>query len=225
MVLRVVRRDDAAGAGWTEPSVIESRGGVLELELSVAEEPVAVAGTTVLATRTPAPEPVSLAARQVQPPVPDALAARHLDDPAAGGPNARFFGGAYAADQSDWGGVERAIVWASNLRNATAVSLRSDGTNEFVFTLAIAFVVAYGAHVIHIEPIIGALMAGFALNRLVPEHSTLMNRTRFVGESLFIPFFLLSVGMLLDVSVFAGGTRSWSFPSGSGFWEEIHFLQ
>src|SRR5690606_28189097 len=81
--------------------------------------------------------------------------------------------------------------------------LRSDGTNEFVFTLAIAFVVAYGAHVINIEPIIGALMAGFALNRLVPEHSTLMNRLKFVANGLFVPFFLLSVGMLVDIRAFA----------------------
>ena len=87
--------------------------------------------------------------------------------------------------------------------------LRSDGTNEFVFTLAIAFVVAYGAHVIHIEPIIGALMAGFALNRLVPEQSTLMNRLKFVGNGLFIPFFLLSVGMLVDVRAFAD-TEAWT---------------
>lgn len=81
--------------------------------------------------------------------------------------------------------------------------LGSDGISEFVFTLAIAFVTAYMAHVIHIEPIIGALMAGFAINRLVPEHSTLMNRLKFVANSIFVPFFLLSVGMLVDVRAFA----------------------
>jgi Kef-type K+ transport system membrane component KefB/mannitol/fructose-specific phosphotransferase system IIA component (Ntr-type) len=81
--------------------------------------------------------------------------------------------------------------------------LRSDGTNEFVFTLAIAFVIAYAAHVIHIEPIIGALMAGFALNRLVPEQSALMNRLKFVANAIFVPFFLLSVGMLVDIRAFA----------------------
>lgn len=87
--------------------------------------------------------------------------------------------------------------------------LRSDGINEFVFTLAIAFVTAYIAHVIHIEPIIGALMAGFALNRLVPEHSTLMNRLKFVANSIFVPFFLLSVGMLVDIRAFAD-TEAWT---------------
>lgn len=81
--------------------------------------------------------------------------------------------------------------------------LGSDGISEFVFTLAIAFVTAYAAHVIHIEPIIGALMAGFAINRLVPEHSTLMNRLKFVANSIFVPFFLLSVGMLVDIRAFA----------------------
>lgn len=80
---------------------------------------------------------------------------------------------------------------------------RSDGATEFVFTLAVLFGFAYLAHVAHIEPIIGALLTGFALNRLVPDESTLMNRLKFVGDSLFVPFFLLSVGMLVDVRAFA----------------------
>ncbi|WP_341650041.1 hypothetical protein [Thauera humireducens] len=47
------------------------------------------------------------------------------------------------------------------------------------------------------------------MNRLIPHNSTLMNRIQFTGDALFIPFFLLSVGMLLDLSVFAGGARAW----------------
>lgn len=80
---------------------------------------------------------------------------------------------------------------------------RADGTTEFVFTLALLFVFAHLAHVLDIEPIIGALLTGFALNRLVPEQSTLMNRLKFTANGLFVPFFLLSVGMLVDVRAFA----------------------
>ncbi len=85
-----------------------------------------------------------------------------------------------------------------------------DGVFEFVFVLAVVFVCAFLAAVAGVEPIIGAFLAGLALNRLVPEHSTLMNRTRFVGESLFIPFFLISVGMLVDVRVLAGEADAWT---------------
>src|SRR5690606_36880840 len=53
-----------------------------------------------------------------------------------------------------------------------------------------------------IEPIIGAFMAGLALNRLIPHTSPLMNRIDFVGNAIFIPFFLIGVGMLIDFRVF-----------------------
>ena len=53
-----------------------------------------------------------------------------------------------------------------------------------------------------VEPIIGAFFAGLALNRLIPHTSALMNRVEFVGNAIFIPFFLISVGMIIDFSVF-----------------------
>jgi hypothetical protein len=59
------------------------------------------------------------------------------------------------------------------------------------------------------EPIVGAFLAGAAFNRLIPEHSTLMNRVVFAGNNLFIPFFLLSVGMLVDPGAMAGSPRTW----------------
>jgi Kef-type K+ transport system membrane component KefB len=52
-----------------------------------------------------------------------------------------------------------------------------------------------------IEAIIGAFLAGLALNRLIPRTSPLMNRIEFVGNALFIPFFLIGVGMLIDYRV------------------------
>ena len=84
-----------------------------------------------------------------------------------------------------------------------------DGVAEFVFVLATVFGCAALSHVAGSEPIVGAFLGGLALNRLIPHNSTLMNRIQFTGDALFIPFFLLSVGMLLDLSVFAGGARAW----------------
>lgn len=83
-----------------------------------------------------------------------------------------------------------------------------DGVSEFVFVLATVFGCASLAHWAGSEPIVGAFIAGMALNRLIPHNSTLMNRIQFTGQAIFIPFFLLSVGMLLDVRVFVGDMRA-----------------
>ena len=72
---------------------------------------------------------------------------------------------------------------------------------EYTFLVAILFVNAWLAELSGLAPIIGAFLAGLLLNRLVPDSSPLMNRVQFVGNALFIPFFLISVGMLVDVSV------------------------
>ncbi|MDL5362564.1 cation:proton antiporter [Halalkalicoccus sp. NIPERK01] len=79
---------------------------------------------------------------------------------------------------------------------------------EFLFVMSTLFVCAYLAEVAGVEPIVGAFLAGLVLNRLIPEHGTLMNRIEFVGNALFIPFFLLSVGMLVDVRAVAEGPRT-----------------
>lgn len=85
-----------------------------------------------------------------------------------------------------------------------------DGPAEFVFVLTSVFLCAALSHAAGLEPIVGAFLAGLALNRLIPHSSTLMNRIVFTGEAIFIPFFLLSVGMLLDASVLFGGLRTWA---------------
>jgi Kef-type K+ transport system membrane component KefB len=69
---------------------------------------------------------------------------------------------------------------------------------EFTFVLATLFVVSYGAELIEIEPIIGAFLAGIAITQLIPQLSPLMNRIQFIGNTLFVPFFLISVGMLIN---------------------------
>ncbi len=72
---------------------------------------------------------------------------------------------------------------------------------DYVLLLAILFVTAYLAKMAGLAPIIGAFMSGLLLNKLVPDSSPLMNRVQFMGNALFVPFFLISVGMLVDVNV------------------------
>lgn len=69
---------------------------------------------------------------------------------------------------------------------------------QFTFVLAALFVVSYLASLIEIEPIVGAFLAGVAITPIVPRLSPLMNRVQFIGNTLFVPFFLISVGMLVD---------------------------
>ncbi len=80
--------------------------------------------------------------------------------------------------------------------------VESDITYQFVFVLAMLFVCGLLAELAGIEAIIGAFMAGLVLNRLIPHSSALMNRIEFAGNALFIPAFLFSVGMLIDLRVF-----------------------
>lgn len=79
--------------------------------------------------------------------------------------------------------------------------LESEKMSHFIFVLSMVFFSAFMAELAGLEPIIGAFAAGLALNRLIPNTSALMNRIEFAGNSLFIPFFLVSVGMLVDLSV------------------------
>ncbi|NCJ08091.1 universal stress protein [Synechococcales cyanobacterium C] len=69
---------------------------------------------------------------------------------------------------------------------------------EFTFVVATLFVVSFVADLIEIEPIIGAFLAGIAITQLIPQMSPLMNRIQFIGNTLFVPFFLISVGMLVN---------------------------
>ncbi len=85
----------------------------------------------------------------------------------------------------------------------------SQAPAEFIFLMVILFAVAWAAKLAGAEPIIGAFLAGLTLNRLIPLNSPLMTRVRFVGNALFIPFFLLSVGMLVDPRVLVQSTEVW----------------
>ncbi len=85
----------------------------------------------------------------------------------------------------------------------------NDDSAQFVFVLSSVFMCAALAHFAGLEPIVGAFLSGLALNKLIPHNSTLMNRLNFTGDAIFIPFFLLSVGMILDVTVLFKSFRIW----------------
>ena len=77
-----------------------------------------------------------------------------------------------------------------------------DNVSQYIFVLVMVFLGAYLAELAGLESIIGAFLAGMALNRLIPSTSPLMNRVEFVGNAIFIPFFLIGVGMLMDYRAF-----------------------
>jgi len=84
-------------------------------------------------------------------------------------------------------------------------NFEGEKNSHFIFVLAMVFFAAFLSEVAGLEPIIGAFAAGMALNSLIPHTSSLMNRLEFVGNSLFIPFFLISVGMLINFQVITQG--------------------
>lgn len=83
--------------------------------------------------------------------------------------------------------------------------VQSEKTGHYIFVLTVVFFAAFLAEIAGLEPIIGAFVAGLALNKLIPHSSALMNRIEFIGNAIFIPFFLISVGMIVDISVLTKG--------------------
>lgn len=77
-----------------------------------------------------------------------------------------------------------------------------DNVSQYIFVLVMVFLGAVLAELAGIEAIVGAFLTGLALNRLIPSTSSLMNRIEFVGNAVFIPFFLIGVGMLVDYRTF-----------------------
>jgi len=103
--------------------------------------------------------------------------------------------------------------------------------SHYIFVLTVMFFAAFLAELAGVGDIIGAFLAGLALNRLIPHSSALMNRIEFMGNSLFIPFFLISVGMLVDISVILSGYMAivvaitLSVVAVSGKWLAAFFTQ
>lgn len=80
-----------------------------------------------------------------------------------------------------------------------------DNVMQYIFVLAMVFFGAGLMELIGMEGILGAFLVGLVLNRLIPHVSPLMSHLEFVGNALFIPYFLIGVGMLIDVKVIFGG--------------------
>ena len=79
-----------------------------------------------------------------------------------------------------------------------------DNVMQFIFVLAMVFLGAGLMEFVGMEGILGAFLAGLVLNRLIPHVSPLMNHLEFVGNALFIPYFLIGVGVLIDIHVIFG---------------------
>jgi Kef-type K+ transport system membrane component KefB len=86
----------------------------------------------------------------------------------------------------------------------------SDAVMQYIFVLGIMFLSAALTSLIGIEGIFGAFFSGLILNRYIPHVSPLMNRIEFIGNALFIPYFLIGVGMLINVrTLFTGIDILW----------------
>lgn len=76
-----------------------------------------------------------------------------------------------------------------------------DGVMQFIFILVLVFLSASLAKMVGLEGLLGAFLAGLIVNRLIPKTSPLMSRLEFVGNALFIPYFLIGVGMIIDIGI------------------------
>jgi Kef-type K+ transport system membrane component KefB len=90
-------------------------------------------------------------------------------------------------------------------------NIEGQGSSQYIYVLAVVFISGFFSELAGVEPIIGAFLAGLALNRVIPHNSVLMNRVIFIGNTIFIPFFLISAGMLVDFSLFLKGTDALIF--------------
>jgi Kef-type K+ transport system membrane component KefB/mannitol/fructose-specific phosphotransferase system IIA component (Ntr-type) len=110
-------------------------------------------------------------------------------------------GGLLALTALTWWGIPWATRWFFQ-------RFTEESNAQFLFVIGTVCICAYLSHFARMEPIIGAFLAGAAFNRLIPASSSLMQRVNFAGHTLFIPFFLISVGMLVDVQAMLAGSHS-----------------
>ncbi len=84
-----------------------------------------------------------------------------------------------------------------------------DAVTQFVFVLTLVFISAWLAESVGLEGLLGAFFGGLVLNRIIPHGGPLMGRLEFVGNALFVPWFLIGVGMLIDISVVTDRSALW----------------
>ncbi|HTD42128.1 MAG TPA: cation:proton antiporter, partial [Mucilaginibacter sp.] len=107
----------------------------------------------------------------------------------------------------------------------------SNKTSHYVFILTSMFFSGFLAQMAGVEPIIGAFIAALALNRLIPKPSKLFSNIQFVGNAIFIPIFLISVGMVVNLQVLFGGVGaivvalSLTIAALAGKWLSVFFTQ
>lgn len=82
----------------------------------------------------------------------------------------------------------------------------NDGTIQYIFVMAMLFLGAGMMELVGMEGILGAFITGLVLNRLIPHSSPLMRRIDFIGNAIFIPYFLIGVGMIINVKVLFSDT-------------------
>lgn len=90
-------------------------------------------------------------------------------------------------------------------------NIESQASSQYIYVLAVVFISGFLSELAGVEPIIGAFLAGLGLNKVIPNNSILMNRIVFIGNTLFIPFFLISAGMLVDLKLFFKGGNALMF--------------
>jgi len=83
-----------------------------------------------------------------------------------------------------------------------------DSVMQYIFILSLVFLSAALAELAGLEGLLGAFLSGLVINRLIPRTSPLMNRIEFVGNALFIPYFLIGVGMIIDVQILLKDTHT-----------------
>ncbi len=100
------------------------------------------------------------------------------------------------------------VLWGFPILGRKFFKKEDDKISQYIFVLIVIYLASLFAEMAGLEAVIGAFFAGLALNRLIPHTSTLMNRIDFVGNAIFIPFFLISVGMLINYKVFFSDTQT-----------------
>ena len=88
---------------------------------------------------------------------------------------------------------------------------QNDQGNQFLFIMLALFLASVGADLIGIEKIVGAFLAGLAVNDVIGD-GPVKEKVEFIGSVLFIPIFFIDMGLLLDLKAFEDIFRSIGIP-------------
>ena len=105
------------------------------------------------------------------------------------------------------------ILWIFPLVCQWVFKRWQDPATSFMLVMVLMVASALLAEWAGLDSILGAFICGAALNGRVPNHSPLMKRINFVGNSLFVPIFLLSVGLMINIEVFWQSWLVWAIAA------------